>query len=79
MVMLFTSPLFVVMALQTSFRDCIQVDMPLCIIAERLSARQLIVQRSHIASVYIYIYMYIYIYICIYIYIYVYIYISVTL
>ena len=26
------------------------------IIAERLSARQLIVQRSHIASVYIYIY-----------------------
>ena len=44
-------------------------------IAERLSARQLIVQRSHIASVYIYIY--IYIYICIYIYMY--IYISVTL
>ena len=40
-------------------------------IAERLSARQLIVQRSHIASVYIYI--------CIYIYIYVYIYIRHTL
>ena len=31
------------------------------LIAERLSARQLIVQRSHIASVYIYVYIYIYI------------------
>ena len=29
------------------------------VIAERLSARQLIVQRSHIASVYIYVYIYI--------------------
>ena len=28
------------------------------VIAERLSARQLIVQRSHIASVYIYVYIY---------------------
>ena len=52
-----------------------QNDLPL--IAERLSARQLIVQRSHIASVYIYICIYIYIYV--YIYIYMYIYISVTL
>ena len=36
-------------------------------IAERLSARLLIVQCSQFAFVYIYIYMYVHIYICIYI------------
>ena len=49
------------------------------VVAERLSARQLIVQRSHIASVYIYIYICIYIYIYVYIYIYMYIYIYICI